>query len=75
MQQMLFNTKHKAEGRLLFHPKVFLRLYLYGYMNSVRSSHKLETECIRNKEVYWLNGRLNYFRMASMQGKLRDLDG
>lgn len=43
-----------TEGRPAFHPKIFLKLYLYGYMNRIRSSRKLETECLRNIEVRWL---------------------
>jgi transposase len=43
-----------TEGRPGFHPKVFLKLYLYGYMNRIRSSRKLDAECQRNMEVRWL---------------------
>lgn len=42
------------EGRPAFHPKVLLKLYLYGYTNHIRSSRRLETECRRNLEVRWL---------------------
>jgi transposase len=44
----------KSEGRPSFEPKVFLKLYLYGYLNGLRSSRKLEKECIRNIELQWL---------------------
>lgn len=44
----------KAEGRPAFDPKVFLKLYLYGYLNGLRSSRKLEKEALRNIEVHWL---------------------
>lgn len=69
MQQMNFNTKHKAEGRPPFHPKVFLKLYLYGYMYGIRTSRKLEAECIRNKEVCWLINELapNYHSIADFR--------
>jgi transposase len=69
MQQMKFQTNHKSEGRPPFHPKVFLKLYLYGYMNSIRSSRKLESECIRNKEVCWLINELtpNYHSIADFR--------
>ena len=69
MEQMNFVTKHKSEGRPPFHPKVFLKLYLYGYMNSLRSSRKLEAECIRNKEVCWLINELtpNYHSIADFR--------
>jgi transposase len=46
----------KTEGRPPFNPKVFLKLYLYGYLNGVRSSRRLEKETIRNVEVHWLLG-------------------
>ena len=41
-------TEVKREGRPAFNPKVFLKLYLYGYLNGLRSSRKLEKECLRN---------------------------
>lgn len=44
----------KNEGRPSFESKVFLKLYLYGYLNGIRSCRKLETECLRNLEVQWL---------------------
>src|ERR1035438_7209327 len=42
------------EGRPAFHPQALLKLYLYGYMNRLRSSRRLERECQRNIEVRWL---------------------
>ena len=42
----------KSEGRPSFDTKVFLKIYLYGYLNGLRSSRKLEKECIRN--IQWL---------------------
>ena len=44
----------KTEGRPSFDTKIFLKLYLYGYLNGLRSSRKLEKECIRNIEMQWL---------------------
>lgn len=44
-----------ACGRPPYHPKVLLKLYLYGYFNRIRSSRKLEVECQRNIEVRWLS--------------------
>jgi len=41
-------------GRPSYHPKDLLKLYIYGYMNSIRSSRKLERETYRNIEVMWL---------------------
>lgn len=46
------------EGRPAYDPRDLLRLYLYGYLNRVRSSRKLERETHRNVEVMWLLGRL-----------------
>lgn len=45
-------------GRPAYHPADLLKLYLYGYLNRVRSSRRLERECHRNVEVMWLLGRL-----------------
>ena len=44
----------KSEGRPSFDTKIFLKLYLYGYLNGLRSSRKLDKECIRNTEMQWL---------------------
>ncbi|MFK7004318.1 transposase, partial [Flavobacterium covae] len=44
----------KSEGRPSFKNQVFLKIYLYGYLNGIRSSRKLEKECIRNIEMQWL---------------------
>lgn len=41
-----------------YHPRDLLKLYVYGYLNRVRSSRRLERECRRNVEVMWLLGRL-----------------
>jgi transposase len=41
-----------------YHPSILLRLYLYGYLNGIRSSRKLEQECTRNVEVMWLCNNL-----------------
>ena len=45
-------------GRPGYDPRDLLKLYLYGYMNQLRSSRRLEAECKRNVEVMWLLGRL-----------------
>ncbi|MBD0296644.1 MAG: IS1182 family transposase [Bacteroidota bacterium] len=49
-----FHLKGSFEGRPAYHPKDLLKLYVYGYLNSVRSSRALEKECKRNVEVMWL---------------------
>jgi transposase len=47
-----------ATGRPSYHPSVLLKLYIYGYLNRVQSSRRLEREAGRNVEVMWLLGRL-----------------
>ena len=47
-----------ATGRPSYHPSVLLKLYIYGYLNRVQSSRRLEREAGRNLEVIWLLGRL-----------------
>ncbi len=49
-----FKTEFYENGRPCYHPRVLLKLYIYGYMNKVRSSRDLEKECKRNIEVMWL---------------------
>ncbi len=46
-----------STGRPMYNPKNLLKLYLYGYMNRVRSSRNLENETKRNLEVMWLLGK------------------
>lgn len=48
----------KATGRPPYDPADLLKLYLYGYLNQVRSSRRLERECARNVELMWLLNRL-----------------
>ena len=59
----------KKEGRPSFESEVFLKLYLYGYLNGIRSSRKLEKEANRNVEVQWLlHGRTpNYHSIADFR--------
>jgi transposase len=45
-------------GRPSYHPSILLKLYVYGYLNRVQSSRRLEREAGRNVEVMWLTGRL-----------------
>src|SRR5215467_9217100 len=45
-------------GRPSYHPSVLLKLYIYGYLNRVQSSRRLEREALRNVEMMWLVGRL-----------------
>lgn len=48
-----------ATGRPAYHPSVLLKLYLYGYLNRIQSSRRLERECQRNVELLWLTGKLS----------------
>ena len=47
-----------ATGRPAYHPTVLLKLYIYGYLNRIQSSRRLERESQRNLELFWLTGRL-----------------
>ena len=51
-------VKPAETGRPAYHPSVLLKLYIYGYLNRVHSSRRLEREAGRNLEVLWLLGRL-----------------
>ena len=70
LQKLGFNkTNPKAEGRPGYAPQVLLKLYLYGYLNKLRSSRKLEKECSRNIELQWLLQNLtpNYHTIADFR--------
>ena len=59
MARLGFVRAEPAEtGRPGYDPRDLLKLYLYGYLQQVRSSRRLEAECQRNVEVMWLLGRL-----------------
>jgi transposase len=49
-----FRTDYPENGRPAYHPSDLLKLFIYGYMNKVRSARDLEKECYRNIEVMWL---------------------
>ncbi len=51
-------TQENRSGAPGYHPSTLMKLYLYGYLNGVRSSRKLENEANRNIEVIWLLGKL-----------------
>ena len=53
-----FDIEPEATGRPGYHPATILKLYVYGYLNQVQSSRRLERECGRNLELIWLMGRL-----------------
>jgi len=48
----------EATGRPAYHPSTMLKIYLYGYLNRIQSSRRLERETQRNVELMWLTGRL-----------------
>jgi transposase len=54
LDKMGFIYKLTIEGRPGYHPKTLLKLFIYGYLNGIRSSRKLEIECKRNIELLWL---------------------
>jgi transposase len=71
-----FVVKESVEGRPAYHPKVLLKLFIYGYLNRIRSSRALEKECSRNIELMWLLKQLtpdlpiaigNYFQFQKRQ--------
>ncbi len=53
-----FKSEPAATGRPGYHPKTMLKLYVYGYLNRIQSSRRLEREAQRNVELMWLLGRL-----------------
>ena len=70
MQKMGFsNTVHNSEGRPPYAAAVLLKVYLYGYLNKIRSSRKLQKECSRNKELGWLLQNLtpNYHTISDFR--------
>src|SRR6478736_4768703 len=48
----------EATGRPAYHPGLLLKIYVYGYINQIASSRRLEREAQRNVELMWLTGRL-----------------
>lgn len=53
-----FQVTSAATGRPAYHPATLLKLYVYGYLNRVQSSRRLEREAQRNVELMWLTGKL-----------------
>ena len=53
-----FRTEANDTGRPAYHPTTMLKIYVYGYLNRVQSSRRLEHEAQRNVELMWLTGRL-----------------
>lgn len=70
-----FSVEPAATGRPSYHPSMLLKLYVYGYLNRIQSSRRLEREAQRNIELMWLLGRLSpefktfaYFRRDNGEG-------
>jgi transposase len=49
----------RITGRPAYHPSTLLMIYIYGYLNRIHSSRRLERETLRNVELMWLTGRLS----------------
>ena len=52
------SVQPEATGRPAYHPSLLLKIYIYGYLNRIQSSRRLEREAQRNMELMWLTGRL-----------------
>ena len=63
----------EATGRPSYHPSALLKLYIYGYLNRVQSSRRLEREAGRNTEVMWLLGRLMPTRQLRISARITGL--
>ena len=62
----------EATGRPAYHPATMLKIYVYGYVNQIASSRRLEREAQRNVEMMWLTGR---FPPHSLRRKRRPTSG
>lgn len=60
-------------GRPGYHPAVLLKLYIYGYLNRIQSSRRLERQAQRNVELMWLTGRLQE-KIGKLRERMRQLD-
>src|SRR6187402_3430496 len=60
LRELGFESAEPAvTGRPSYHPAVLLKIYIYGYLNRIQSSRRLERETQRNVELIWLTGRLS----------------
>jgi transposase len=59
LQSLGFKTEPEDTGRPAYHPATMLKIYIYGYLNRIQSSRRLEREAQRNVELMWLTGRLS----------------
>jgi transposase len=58
LDKLGFSVQPLDTGRPGYHPRIMLKLYIYGYLNRIPSSRRLERECQRNIEMIWLTGQL-----------------
>src|ERR1700754_2266709 len=59
LQELGFEgTQFACTGRPAYHPATLLKIYIYGYLNRIQSSRRLEREAQRNLELIWLTGKL-----------------
>jgi transposase len=65
-------TEPAETGRPSYHPAVLLKIYIYGYLNRIQSSRRLEREAQRNVELMWLTGRLapDFKTIADFRGTM-----
>jgi len=65
------------DGQPAFHPRLLLKVYIYGYLNKIRSSRKLELEINRNIEMMWLTQGLrpSYKTIANFRRNEMPLEG
>jgi transposase len=59
LKQLEFITSTAQTGRPPYNPKDLLKIYIYGYLNKIRSSRRLEQETQRNIELIWLTKKLS----------------
>ena len=67
-----FVMKTTKEGCPAYHPKDLLKLFVYGYLNHIRSSRQLEKECKRNIELMWLMKQLKQDHNTIISNFMRD---
>ena len=58
LEELGFVVTPEATGRPGYHPATMVKIYVYGYLNQLQSSRRLERECQRNLELIWLTGGL-----------------
>ena len=73
------NTRksNRLDGQKAYSPKLMLKIYIYGYLNKIRSSRMLERECKRNLEMIWLTQNLkpSYHTIADFRKNEVPLEG